>query len=428
MKKSKKEGGGVFAESARSEKRELVLRKDAVTETVVAAVEGGEDSSLFAVTSLNNLQLSGFTGVAGLSRVGSLTALLQLCLTENSLELLPDDIGHLPKLKLLDVSRNRLTTLPASLFLLPSLQTLILATNTLTDSSFPRDLPSGEVLPELHQLDITDNQLCSLPSFLTHTPQLAELRAAHNSLSSLTPSLIQYLTGLRVLEAHENQLTCLPHELAACSKLKSVRLEANPLKDRRLLKLVAQHGAHKPKAVLDYLASRAPHPSPPGGKKKGKKSKPVTQQSEEHEEDSDIEFSHQLPEVVIVRPEEGKGLEVVATGNARRIRPYLVCAVMRGVAMATEDAMRGFIGLQTKLHDTVCKRRRLATIATHDLSKITPPISYLIAPATDVSMSPLGWSREVKIQQFLEHVEANKPGSGVRKAKGVDTNTASLYK
>ena len=101
---------------------------------------------------------------------------------------------------------------------------------------------------------------------------------------------------------------------------------------------------------------------------------------------------------------------------------------MRGVALATEDSMREFISLQTKLHDTVCKRRRSATIATHDLAKVTPPVSYSVAPATDVAMTPLGWSEEVKVQQFLDHVEANKPGSGGRKAKGVDTTAASLFK
>ena len=427
MKKSlQQQGKGLFAEAASSGKRELVLRKDAVTEKVVKAIEEGEDLSLFTVATLNNLQLNGFSGVAHLSRVASLTALLQLGLTENQLESLPHEIGSLPKLKLLDVSQNQLSSLPSSLFLLPSLQTLILASNSLTDSSFSVDL-SGEVLPSLHQLDVTGNQLTALPSFLSHTPQLAELRVAHNSLSSLHPTLIQSLAGLRVLEAHENQLLTLPHELAGCSKLKSVRLEANPLRDRRLLKLVTQHGTHKPKAVLDYLASRAPQP-PPAGKKEGKKKGKSVVRVESEEEDNDVEFSLQPPEVVIVRPELGKGLEVVATGNARKVRPYLVCTVMRGVSLATEESMRQFISLQTKLHDTVCKRRRSATIATHDLAKISPPISYLVASATDVSMAPLGWSEEVKVQQFLAHVEANKPGSGGRRAKGVDTAAASLFK
>ena len=419
----------MFSEAVSSGKRELVLRRDAVTEEAVLAVEGGQDSSLFAVTSLNNLQLSGFRGVAGLERVGCLTGLLQLSLTDNQLESLPEELGSLHKLRLLDVSQNCLSSLPPSLFLLPALHALFMAGNSLTNSSFPQEL-SGEVLPSLHQLDISGNQLTALPAFLSLTPQLAELRVARNSLSSLDPAIIHRLAGLRVLEANDNKLTALPHELAGCLKLKSVQLEANPLKDRRLLKLVAQHGTHKPKAVLDYLSSRAPQPAQgrrEEGKKKGKRREKVVQEAEESE-DSDVEFSVQLPEVVVLRPEPGMAVEVTATASARRVRPYLVCSVIRGLSLAEEEVMRQFISLQTKLHDTVCKRRRSATIATHDLAKLSSPVCYLTAPDTEVAMTPLGWSKEVKVQQFLEHIEANKPGSGGRRAKGVDTAAASLFK
>jgi len=32
--------------------------------------------------------------------------------------------------------------------------------------------------------------------------------------------------------------------------------------------------------------------------------------------------------------------------------------------------------LQTKLHDTTCKKRQLATIATHDMKAINSPLKY----------------------------------------------------
>ena len=77
----------------------------------------------------------------------------------------------------------------------------------------------------------------------------------------------------------------------------------------------------------------------------------------------------------------------------------------------------------------MCKRRRAATIATHDLTKLSPPVSYLAAPATDITMTPLGWMEAIKVQQFLDHIQANKPDrSGGKKAKGVDTAAASLFK
>ena len=414
----------MFKEAASSGKRELVLRRDAVTEQVAVAIEGDGDDSLFAVTSLNNLQLNGFRGVAQLSRVGALTSLLQLSLPGNQLEVLPEEVGSLLKLKLLDLSQNSLSSLPPSLFLLPSLHSLLLPSNSLTDSSFPEDLP-GEVLPALHQLDLSGNKLTLLPPFLSLTPQLAELRVARNSLSSLAPAIIANLAGLRVVEAQQNQLPALPHELANCSKLRSLQLQANPLKDRRLLKLVEQHGTHKPKAVLDYLASRGPQ-LPQEGKKKKKGKKMAAVVAERGSEDSDVEFS--VPRVTVVRGELGEEVRVIATDSARRVRPYLVCTVIRGVSLREEDDMRQFLSLQSKLHDTICKRRRSATIATHDLTKIYTPVTYLAATATEVTMTPLGWSRKVKVQEFLDRVEANKPGSGGRKAKGVDISAAALFK
>lgn len=338
----------MFNKAASGGKRELVVRRDALSEGAASTIEDGTDTSLFSVTSLNNLQLSGFNRLPHLARLGELSSLLQLSLTENHLQSLPEEVGSLHHLRLLDVSHNDLTSLPASLFHLPALQTLLLAHNSLTDSSFPSTLDTGEpVLPNLHQLDMGGNQLTSLPSFLTHTPHLAELKLSHNSLSSLDSTLIKTMASLRLLEAHNNHLLGLPHELAGCSKIKSLQLEGNPLKDRRLLKLVAQHGTHKPKAVLDYLASRAPQPGQGAGKKKGKargKGKAVV--VEDESEDSDVEFSNKVPVVTIVRPGKERALEVVATDNARRVRPYLVCAVLCGVELGQQETLREFLALQ----------------------------------------------------------------------------------
>ena len=341
----------MFSEVASSGKCELVVRKDALSEAAARAIEDGSDASLFAVSSLNHLQLCGFSRLPSLARVGGLPGLLQLSLTENQLQSLPEEVGSLQRLRLLDVSRNSLTSLPASLLLLPALQTLILAHNSLTDDSFPAAPAAGKlaVLPSLHQLDVAGNQLSSLPAFLSLTPHLAELRASHNALSSLDAAIVGKMAGLRLLEAHNNQLPSVPHELAHCSKLKALQLEGNPLNDRRLLKLVAQHGAHKPKAVLEYIASRGPQPSAssrePGKKKKGKgKGRVVVK--EEGSEDSDVEFSDRPPLLTIVRPEKGAGLEVVATGDARRVRPYLVCTVLRGLELGNQEVFREFITLQ----------------------------------------------------------------------------------
>lgn len=85
---------------------------------------------------------------------------------------------------------------------------------------------------------------------------------------------------------------------------------------------------------------------------------------------------------------------------------------------------------QTKLHETVCKRRRTATIATHDLSSMTPPLSYACAMASKIKMQPLGWKEIVPATQFISYVEKNRPDAskGGKKVYSVDAVAAQLSK
>ena len=84
---------------------------------------------------------------------------------------------------------------------------------------------------------------------------------------------------------------------------------------------------------------------------------------------------------------------------------------------------------QTRLHDGLCKRRRAATVATHDLQKINPPVAYKCGAASDISMQPLGWGETISVEQFLERVRANKPDrGGGKKAKHIDTAVSVLNK
>lgn len=310
-------------------------------------MESGRDGSLYSVTTLNHLQLSGFSGLTSLGpRVGQLGDLLQLILAGNALTLLPPEIGQLSKLKLLDVSHNQLTALPGSLYSLPALQTLLLASNRLTDASFPA-LPEAGLLPSLHHVDLTNNRLTVLPPFVYGCHDLLELRASDNSISVLEAG-VGSLVGLRQLQLQRNKLTILPNELVNCSKLKSAALEDNPLGDRRLMKLIAQHGAHKPKAVLDYIASRAPVKKARAGEKKHakKKAASVAPPTQDEGSDSDVEFAESRPVIQVVRPDHH--VEVRASAEARRVRPYLVCAVVRGLDLTGEDAFKQFIALQVR--------------------------------------------------------------------------------
>ena len=338
-----------FVAVAAAGKRELVLRRDSLGEEEAEAVESGRDESLYTIVTLNHLQVSGFAGLKTLSpKVSQLGGLLQLILTHNGLQSLPDEIDALSKLKLLDVSQNQLKGLPQSLYCLSSLQTLLLGSNCLTDACFPTLPETDGLFPSLHHVDLTHNKLTELPSFVYSSGNISELLASDNDIALLQPSL-GALSNLKQLEMKRNKLTLLPYEITSCAKLKSIGFEDNPMHDRRLMKLIAQHGERKPKAVLDYIASHAPKPKAVGGRKKGGKKKAGHDQEasrsvQQEDSDSDVEFVDTKPDVLVVRP--AQFVEVYAQAEARQVRPYLVCAVLRGVDLARGEAYKEFIALQ----------------------------------------------------------------------------------
>lgn len=64
-----------------------------------------------------------------------------------------------------------------------------------------------------------------------------------------------------------------------------------------------------------------------------------------------------------------EGLKVVVLENVKSVRAHLVGCIVKNLEF-TEDTFKKFIQLQSKLHDTICQKRNLATIATHDLKKL----------------------------------------------------------
>ncbi len=318
-----------------------------------SAVRSGEYGDLFTVSTLNHLQVTGFSELTAFSEhVGCLEGLFQLILTQNSLTTIPSEISALTKLKHLDISQNKISTLPASLYSLHALHTLIASHNALTDESFPA-APKGvdlfSALPFLHHVDLLDNHLTKLPDFVYSTHPIQELIASDNDITALEPG-IGALSGLKHIDLRRNKLVSLPWELTTCTKLRIMRFEENPIGDRRLLKLVTQHSASKPKAVLDYIASHTPKTSAPAAAAKGGKGKGGGKSGHAHRgydsDDEGVVFAEKRTQIQISRPAEH--VQVTASAAARAVRPYLVCAIVRGVDLADELTYKEFITLQVR--------------------------------------------------------------------------------
>ncbi|KAL6973529.1 phenylalanine--tRNA ligase [Sarracenia purpurea var. burkii] len=68
-------------------------------------------------------------------------------------------------------------------------------------------------------------------------------------------------------------------------------------------------------------------------------------------------------------------LKMLVKPETSLIRPYVVCAVLRGITF-DETRYNSFIDLQDRLHQNICRRRTLVAIGTHDLDTIEAPFTY----------------------------------------------------
>ncbi|KAL4226821.1 hypothetical protein ACF0H5_014799 [Mactra antiquata] len=119
----------------------------------------------------------------------------------NSLTELPKEIPlRLPHLSYLDLSHNQLETLPESFGLLFHLETVRLNYNKLIT------LPNSFYhLIKLSKLDLSHNCLKSIPNECIHLECLEKLNVSHNKLKAL-PTALGGLKSLKVLIANNNRL------------------------------------------------------------------------------------------------------------------------------------------------------------------------------------------------------------------------------
>ena len=74
--------------------------------------------------------------------------------------------------------------------------------------------------------------------------------------------------------------------------------------------------------------------------------------------------------------------------NTDKIRPFVVCAVLRDVTF-TQERYNSFIDLQDQLHRNLCRQRTLVAIGTHDLDTVKGPFFYDAREPKDIKFVPL---------------------------------------
>ena len=123
----------------------------------------------------------------------------------------------------LNLSRNQLTTLPPEIGQLLNLQALNLAENQLT--TLPPEI--GQLL-NLGSLILWRNQLTTLPPEIGRLVNLQSLILWRSQLTTLPPEIGQLL-NLQSLTLFSNHLTTLPPEIGQLLKLQSLDLSNNQL-------------------------------------------------------------------------------------------------------------------------------------------------------------------------------------------------------
>ncbi|GMY15424.1 phenylalanine--tRNA ligase beta subunit, cytoplasmic isoform X2 [Fagus crenata] len=88
------------------------------------------------------------------------------------------------------------------------------------------------------------------------------------------------------------------------------------------------------------------------------------------------------------------------------IRPYVVCAVLRGVTF-DEASYNSFIDLQDKLHQNICRRRTLVAIGTHDLDTLHGPFTYEALSPSSINFVPLKQVKNFRADELMEFYKSD---------------------
>ena len=112
--------------------------------------------------------------------------------------------------------------------------------------------------------------------------------------------------------------------------------------------------------------------------------------------------SAEPPVYRVVEPASGPRLQMVVKASTQTIRPYVVCAVLRGVTF-TPERYASFIDLQDRLHHNIARKRTLVAIGTHDLDTLEGPFSYEALPPQDIAFVPLTQEREFRGDALMEY-------------------------
>ena len=92
--------------------------------------------------------------------------------------------------------------------------------------------------------------------------------------------------------------------------------------------------------------------------------------------------------------------------SVNNVRPFLLCAILRNITF-TEESLKGFIELQDKLHNNICRKRSLVSMGTHDLDTVKGPFTYEAKKPNDFKFKALNKTEENTGEELLHIYKVN---------------------
>ncbi|KAL7020870.1 hypothetical protein ACKWTF_011660 [Chironomus riparius] len=383
--------------SAKAEnKREISLNGQQLTD-LLEENNGKIDVYLFKLNQLNLLRLSNSPLLCEINgKLNDLNQLQSLLLFGNKLNTFPE-IDQLVNLKNLDLSKNLLTSVDVDFTSLTHLTTVNLSDNGI--SSF--NMKSSSI----HILNLSVNKLGKFPENLPIS--ITELNLSKNEITDIPEDT--KLANLKIFDASENKITAVPKSLAGI-KMKTLNLKQNPLKDRKLFKLIDQNQSLK--AIMDHI------------QKLGISSFESSAKSDSKSKQNKSESDPEQKKIVIKKFDDDFKIEYDQT--VKDVRGFILCCLVNNLQFNAGN-LKEFLQFQTKLHDTICKKRELATIATHDFKLIqSKHLKYAAKHKNNVKIQPL--NRGEKIYSGSEYFEALKNEAEAFRKEKKRSQVTGVYK
>ncbi|MGC8646580.1 MAG: phenylalanine--tRNA ligase subunit beta [Thermoplasmata archaeon] len=118
----------------------------------------------------------------------------------------------------------------------------------------------------------------------------------------------------------------------------------------------------------------------------------------------------------VMRSLKNGNIKLYVDQDVVNIRPYIGGAAIRGINI-DDYVIREIMDMQEKYHSTIGRNRERIAIGIHDLDKVHPPFYYRAIRPDEIRFTPLGYDKEMDLNEILEKHEKGRSFSYILKDK-----------